>query len=354
MPHPSRRRAFTRVEFVVVAIIIAVAITFFIMVIPRAGGAAYLNSCRNNQRLIGIALSNYQVAHRVFPPLYYSNDPALKERPPLSPLAAAASYSWQTRLLPFLEQPEFHRELSAASQKFTLPSTDVKVPGPGGAGTMSPREVIFKQLRCPAVPDAPTPGNGNYAATSVTRLPLLTELVKGEEGVPPAFKREPDGVIVPEHGMNGISPQRMQDGSSKTILVIESREAARSDWYDPQQSFVAGFVPADSTPIDEAGSNYYPYFAPDWTFNPTAGNRTALNYGPTAEKPDQAYNAIKGDPLERTWGPSSAHEGGVVLAVMGDLSVQEIWPDVDPRVFFAAITARGSETVPSLPPPKLP
>jgi hypothetical protein len=59
-----------------------------------------------------------------------------------------------------------------------------------------------------------------------------------------------------------------------------------------------------------------------------------------------------GDALARTWGPSSGHLEGAVIATLGDASVQEIWPDVDPKVFFAAITARGSETVPNLPPPK--
>ena len=37
---------------------------------------------------------------------------------------------------------------------------------------------------------------------------------------------------------------RMKDGASKTAVLIESVESVRSKWYDPQQGFVVGFLPA--------------------------------------------------------------------------------------------------------------
>ncbi len=69
-------------------------------------------------------------------------------------------------------------------------------------------------------------------------------------------------MIIPDAKMRGHTMARMKDGPSKTAVVVESVEGVRSNWYDPQQGFVVGFYPADSTPVDAAASNYYPYFGP--------------------------------------------------------------------------------------------
>jgi len=362
----NQRRAFTLTELLVVIAIIALLVTLVIPAIqsPR-GGSSLKISCRNNMKQLTLALQNHSDSYRCFPPLYFSNDPANLADPALSPadLAdpalspadASDYYSWQTRILPFIEEDTLYKSVSAKSKKFTMPSSSVKVPV-ATSSTDSPGTIRMNQLICPSYPGDFDTGLSNYVAISSTRLPLLLKITQDKDGQP-AYKQEPDGMLIPEKTQRGYPMTRMKDGTSKTAVLIESVENVRSNWYDPQQGFVVGFLPADSTPINAAASNYYPYYGPHqagtvaapaparWQFNPTAGNRTALAVAKDPGPPAIPYHPVKGDPLERTWGPSSAHMGGIIIVGMGDGSVMEITTEIDPAVFFAAITARGAEAV---------
>jgi prepilin-type N-terminal cleavage/methylation domain-containing protein len=361
MNHTNQRRAFTIVELLVVIAIIALLVALLLPAInsDRNGRGHMRNSCRNNIKQLALALQNHNDTFKTFPPLYFSNEPAKKANPALNPKDAADYYSWQTRVMPFIEEDTLYKSVSANSKKFTLPSSAIKIPVASG-NTDSPGTIRQGQLICPSYPGDDSPGISNYVALSSTRLPLLLNTVPGSDGLP-AYKQEPDGMIIPEKLQRGYPLSRMKDGASKTAVMIESVESARSNWYDPQQGFVVGFLPADSTPIDAAASDYYPTFGsrqagtvaapapPRWQFNPSAGNRTALaQVTDNSLQPKIPYHAVKGDPLERTWGPSSAHLGGIIIVGMGDGSVREIKDDIDPKVFFAAITARGGEDVPVL------
>jgi len=168
-------------------------------------------------------------------------------------------------------------------------------------------------------------------------------------------------MIIPDKLSRGQSMARMADGTSKTAVLCESREEAKSNWYTPQQAFVCGFLPEDTKPIDEEKSQFYPYFGADGWVGIPGNDRTALNYGPLPPGamegkklvlPDgkvQAYNGDAKDPLARDWGPSSVNRGGVVIHGMGDGSVQEVVDlQVEPKVYFSTITTRGGENVPAL------
>jgi len=354
----AQRRAFTLTELLVVIAIIALLVTLLIPAIqsPR-GGHSLITSCRNNIKQIALAFQNHNDTFKTMPPLYFSGDPAKKANPALSPKDAADYYSWQTRVLPFIEEDTLYKSVSASSKKFTTPSSKVKIQVPQGNTTAldSPGKLRLNQMLCPSYSGDADGGLSNYVALSSTRLPLLLNVTPDKDGQP-AYKQEPDGMIIPDAKMRGHSMARMKDGTSKTAVVVESVEGVRSNWYDPQQGFVVGFYPADSTPVDAAASDCYPTFGPksggattaQWRFNPTAGNRTALVSGYTPTGPKIPYHPVKGDPLERTWGPSSDHLGGIIIVGMGDGSVQELTVDIDPAVFFAAITARGGEAVKAL------
>jgi hypothetical protein len=322
-----------------------------------------LGGCRNQMKQLTLALQNHNDTFKTFPPLFFSADPAVKSNPPLNPINAAGTYSWQVRVLPFIEEDTLYKSISRNSQKFALPSTAVTVPSPDNKN-ISPHDLpLPSAFTCHAILEDVPNGNCNYAALSATRLPLFSDTqtvrtnpheVQNAPQFGPKFK--PDGMIIPDKQMRGQSMARMSDGTSRTAVLIESREVKRSSWYDPQQSFVVGFLPADSAPIDAAASNFYPYFnrplpdpppepptaptAADWRFNPATGDRTALNFGPQGATPKAAYHG-----LERSWGPSSGHGGGIIMVGLGDGSVLELQDDVDPKVFFALITTRAGEEV---------
>lgn len=352
MSQANNRRAFTLVELLVVIAIIALVVALLMPAINNSRRTGPHLSCRNNIKQLMLSLQNHHDATKTFPALYFTSDPTQIAKPQLNPANAAEYYTWQTRILPFIEEDNLFKRIKDNSAKFTQPSTKVTVTDHRGK-TVSPVNLNINGFLCPFNPLDNPPGVSNYVALSSTRLPLLLHETKDEDGLP-AFKQEPDGMIIPGKTMKGHSMQRMADGVSKTAVLIESIEDVRSNWYRPQESFVVGFPPADSTPIDAAASNYYPYFAAkiaptrnDWRFNPTAGNRTALAVYNSAG-PAVPYYPLKGDPLERTWGPSSGHHGGDIIVGMGDGSVRVITPDIDPAIFFSAITARGKENLPGL------
>jgi prepilin-type N-terminal cleavage/methylation domain-containing protein len=90
----SRRGSvgFTLLELLVVIAIIATLLALLVPAVQRVRGAAQRVQCSNNLRQIALALHSYHDGHQVMPPGLH---------PPPDPLPF---FSWQARLLPYLEQ----------------------------------------------------------------------------------------------------------------------------------------------------------------------------------------------------------------------------------------------------------
>ena len=215
-------------------------------------------------------------------------------------------------------------------------------------------------LRAPHLPQVATPGLCNYIALPATRQPLLTNVTADKDGQQAWGKIAPEGILIPTGKSHGIRVRQITDGLAKTVLLSESRELERANWYSPQQTMACGFLPADTTPIDEAKTQYFPYLDGEtWHFNKETGDRTALNVGPKAPFPpgeliinekqlppalQSTYNADAKDPLTRAWGPSGGHPGGIVGHAMADGSVQALVDTIDPQLYFKLLTRNGGET----------
>lgn len=94
---PRTRRAFTVIELLVV---VGMTIVFVALLLPataKVRAEARRISCKNNLKLIGLAMHNYHEVHDTFPPGWVSTDLAPSSGPYLG---------WGSFLLPYLDQPD--------------------------------------------------------------------------------------------------------------------------------------------------------------------------------------------------------------------------------------------------------
>jgi len=348
--------------------------------------------------------------------------PTLWGSGPGRPAASGASipqagYGWMVRLLPALEEGVAYTNLSNVSKRFAYPAFAVQG-GPGGAGapkgpgcsyqaggTQSApwwrhfSTIDLDQVRCPSFagdsitsgentfpgygacssigstnPNPPTSNGGppqpwgvvttNYKAMTATHFGCIQNPTGIMGAGMEAFYEPPNGVIVPmeTQASQGTAIRSIIDGTSKTIVIAESKEQKVSSWYDGCASYVTA-VPIGSaqalnnqtagptTPIQpmrvtiqQAGSNISTFF---WRMAP--GGVTALNYGPKVS--GQFYNI--GVPIVNVlpnsnisqweWGPSSDHSGGIVMHAFGDAHVQGIDEAVDATLYVQLCTRAGRE-----------
>jgi prepilin-type N-terminal cleavage/methylation domain-containing protein len=184
--------------------------------------------------------------------------------------------------------------------------------------------------------------------------------------------------VNPANGFNrarGVMHSGLRDGTSNTILFCESREEAWTSWMSGYASYVVAADPLGP------GNKIQKLFANGSNTAPTGGasqirtlqwpandlGQTGLNVGSgvkraggtaaamTDEGPIQAgtnayvymkqYVHAAGQPAWRVYGPSSNHNGGVVLHGYGDGHGRSINENVDKNAYLAQVTRAGSEVV---------
>lgn len=317
-----------------------------------------------------------------------------------------AGYGWMVRILPMLEEGVAYNNLSQVSKKFAYPAFSVKggtgtgtAAGPGcrynaGGTTAQPwwrhfSTIDLDQVRCPSFsgdspttatyagytqcsstsqPDPPTSAGGpqtpwsvvttNYKAMASSHFgcianPTTRTTLKGS--MPPQAE-DPNGIIVPPETLQsqGTAIRQIIDGTSKTIIVVESKEQLVSSWYDGTTSWVVGVpltsasgftAPNQPRKITVTTGGITTQF---WQFDPTLGTPvTALNYG--KQDPNLYFSLASPWHVSMTqftqwkFGPSSDHSGGVVLHAWGDAHVSSMGEDVDPNVYIQLITKAGRE-----------
>ena len=102
------RGGFTILELMVVLLIIGILASITIPAIQYAREAARRTQCQNNLRQLALACQNFEAAHRSLPPYYdrptKNNNNAAVARGHINGEYDIGGYSWNVKLLPFLEQ----------------------------------------------------------------------------------------------------------------------------------------------------------------------------------------------------------------------------------------------------------
>ena len=130
----------------------------------------------------------------------------------------------------------------------------------------------------------------------------------------------------------------LADGTSKTVLLGESKEERYNSWYDGATAWMSA-LPLDTVlnPIDSDGDRLWD----------TGATVSALNYGPDPTNPQQnfIYNPTLGaSGLTREWGPSSEHSG-IIIHAFADRHTQSVTNEVDWNIYCAIVTRQGNEPV---------
>ncbi len=94
---PRTRQGFTLVELLVVIAIIGILVGLLLPAVQAAREAARRMSCSNNMKQLGLALHNYESAHKKWPPSRISlTSPTIFQQ------------SWASMILPYIEQVNMH------------------------------------------------------------------------------------------------------------------------------------------------------------------------------------------------------------------------------------------------------
>ncbi len=223
----TQRQAFTLVELLVVIAIIGILVGLLLPAVQAAREAARRMQCSNNLKQLGLAVHNYESAHRAFP--LTTTGPSRQ-----TPHLGNGFYSWMAMILPQIEQGPLYNSIrfeesmvdakgfSRASDYRLLTISDTH-PNAMAAATR------INSFLCPSDSADMTstlgtgqPAPGSYAGNVgwVRRATgpngTLTPLAKSNGAMPFVNPVNPDPWQVPKIKFGSFS-----DGTSNTALISE-------------------------------------------------------------------------------------------------------------------------------------
>ena len=287
-----RGDGFTLVELLVVIAIIGVLVALLLPAVQQAREAARRSSCVNNMKQIGLAIAQFELSKKVYPPsntdeVFVWDDGK-----------SALNHSWASVIMPYVEE-------SALQDKINFKISALETANQPAAGTIVP---IY---RCPTysgpsfTEDNHYPSGkyaiGNYVALGATDVDHIY-----------AVSLKPDGVIFP---VAKIKAKEITDGLSKTMFIAESREEKMRVWIDGR---TGAYTTLPGTPAD--------FYLPSTPI--------ALNYTPYYDDGD----------VECRYGPSSMHPGGA-HHLFGDGSVHFLLNSINKATYLGLCTRAGGEPI---------
>jgi prepilin-type N-terminal cleavage/methylation domain-containing protein len=358
----SKRRGFTLVELLVVIAIIGTLIGLLLPAVQSAREAARRSSCSNNIRQIGLSVLNFESTKQKLPAATDRNESSGLPGTATNNLATTPGYSWITHCLPYMEETNLYNGISASSSKFAnspFASTTLVAAGGQLAST-----VVLPPLKCPSFGGSGVVENSasgasqgvswtdDYGTTNAVALTNYkanagTHLVSGSSHINNGAIGYPTtaGTAFNVSRPNGITMGGLSDGTSKTVLIAETKERGYGSWIDGATSWVT------ASNLSGSGTTGPQYVAPSWRSNGTTAVVPAVVGTPGAGLNFPATNATSGEYLTSlAWtaygdgmgfGPSSDHSGGIALHVFADGHVGQLTTDIDPTLFMS-LYSRGT------------
>ena len=210
-----KKRAFTLIELLVTISIIGILVALLLPAIQSAREAARRMSCSNNLKQLGLAMHNYESAHRILPPSRIANtNPVFQQ-------------SWMMMILPEIEQ----------SPNFAIYNKNVNWFDQQNVPATSQQISVF---RCPSAPtQRDLPAINWYNALGVNygqpvfgyvdygTINAIRNAAFVSNGLPSINSREVMGAL--GRGPIGVKLAAISDGLSNTICVSE--DAGRPTMY---------------------------------------------------------------------------------------------------------------------------
>jgi len=224
-------KAFTLVELLVVVAIIGVLVALLLPAIQSARESARRSQCQNNLRQLGVAMALHANARGAFPVGCVRT-------------GAAEDFSWNARLLGYLEQPEL-----AAGLNFSLPAYH---PDNTKIG-----KVVLSVFLCPSTVEPElTSQTSPWRGTAFTDYGGLYGVEGSGRNVDPNDPN-PTGQTLREDSLGialydvAVQPKQVTDGLSKTACIAEFWKRRQSDtvWINGQNIFAQ----EQSTPVNGVG-----------------------------------------------------------------------------------------------------
>ncbi len=323
----NRPRGFTLIELLVVIAIIAVLIALLLPAVQQAREAARRTQCKNNLKQLGLALHNYHDTALTFPPSS------------ISPVDATSGvWAWASRgddsnpnfrlfaftamILPGLDQAPLYNQFN-----FSLSAL--------GTANRTPATAKLATLRCPSYTGAEVSAHPHYTGlVRVNNFPIRNYVAFGGRNtleIASQAGQSPTGVMF---ARSKVRIGDITDGTSNTILLVESREERGQVWVD-------GSTAAMTSRWFDA-TNFAGSFQ---------GNSSSINYGPRLGATDTrkyfenpAGFGGESTSITQAWGPSSLHTGGA-QHLLCDGTVRFISENIDFTLYDALATRAGGEVV---------
>ncbi len=118
--HLRYRPAFTLVELLVVIAVISILLGLLLPAVQAAREAARRSACSNNLLQFGVALHNYEMAHRKMPP------GTIDAKGPIVHLPQGYHHGWMVQILPMIDERVLYNKVNLQQSIYTKENVPIR------------------------------------------------------------------------------------------------------------------------------------------------------------------------------------------------------------------------------------